>query len=551
MGLIKARPAVKVVAPAPLTPGQLFEATVIVTADRPVPVDAIRVRLRGIEGINTPGGQKLRTVVQLEGKLSGRTELKAGERRYPFSFRLPKDAPPSFEFASVAVRYMYDVHIEIPWWADQRATFRAEVGFRDRPAPQSNAVFASSDRSGPKGHEPHLELSLTRDVFSPGDHLDGVLALSNLAHVRYRTLEVALVSYCTHEVNGRRVKELRSKAATEFELPPKGYTSAAFTRRLPRTLFPSWQSEEWSVEWYVEVTAFVEQARDVVVSVPVHIAPSRSSQGRAPAPPVAGRARVDTTWRKVAEKNRLDFESGALVGRAGECEVAISRETNPKGMVLAAELIYPNLRLGLSTHQKLLRGTEIIGRDASQTAWFNARLPKVAGVTLHVEDDRMRIEQLVEGRDSAKLSGFVRQALQIAAAVPKPENVPVAREHERWLKAWRELAIVLEGKINVGDLSARGRLGGCEVELWHQWPKKGKAATYLSARAPVPLSTPAHGFAAVDDAGHPELLGPGLVLKHSGTRVTLQMPLELNPDALLPKLRAVTRVARNLRAIRS
>lgn len=551
MGLIKARPAVKVVAPAPLTPGQLFEATVIVTADRPVPVDAIRVRLRGIEGINTPGGQKLRTVVQLEGKLSGRTELKAGERRYPFSFRLPKDAPPSFEFASVAVRYMYDVHIEIPWWADQRATFRAEVGFRDRPAPQSNAVFASSDRSGPKGHEPHLELSLTRDVFSPGDHLDGVLALSNLAHVRYRTLEVALVSYCTHEVNGKRVKELRSKAATEFELPPKGYTSAAFTRRLPRTLFPSWQSEEWSVEWYVEATAFVEQARDVVVSVPVHIAPSRSSQGRAPAPPVAGRARVDTTWRKVAEKNRLDFESGALLGRAGECEVAISRETNPKGMMLAAELIYPNLRLGLSTHQKLLRGTEIVGRDASQTAWFNARLPKVAGVTLHVEDDRMRIEQLVEGRDSAKLSGFVRQALQIAAAVPKPENVPVAREHERWLKAWRELAIVLEGKINVGDLSARGRLGGCEVELWHQWPKKGKAATYLSARAPVPLSTPAHGFAAVDDAGHPELLGPGLVLKHSGTRVTLQMPLELNPDALLPKLRAVTRVARNLRAIRS
>jgi hypothetical protein len=551
VGLIKTRPKVKVVAPAPLTPGQMFEATVIVTADRPVPVDAIHVRLRGIEE-TLPGGVDTRTVVQLEGKLTGRTELKAGERRYPFTFRLPKDAPPSFNFKSISVQYMYEVHIEIPWWADRRAAFRAEVGFRDRAAPGSNPVFASSDRSGPKGVEPHLELSVDTDVLAAGDHFEGALALGNSRHVKYRGVEVALESYCSYELSGERRQELRSRSSTKFELPPPGNKTATFGRRLPRTLFPSWQGEKWSVDWYVVATAFVEGGRDVSVRVPVHIVPARHSQGRTAALPIVGRARVDTAWRKVAEKNQLDFESGALLGRQGECEVAISKETNPKGAVLAAELIFPNLRLGLASHQKLLRGTEIVGRDASQTAWFNARLPKIAGLSLQVEDDRMRIEQTIEGKDSGKLSGFVRQALAIAAAVPKPENVPAARAHEPWLKAWRELAIVLEGKLNVGDLSARGRLGACDVELWHHWPKKGKPSTFLSARAPVPLSTPAVAWVASGVEGlDPALAGPEVKIRHEGNKVVAELPLQLDPDVLMPKLRALTKIAKDIRAARS
>jgi hypothetical protein len=552
VGLIKTRPKVKVVAPAPLTPGQLFEATVIVIADRPVPVDAITVRLRGIEEITASSGRSTRTVVQLEGKLTGRTELKAGERRYPFTFRLPKDAPPSFEFRSVTVRYMYEVHVAIPWWPDLRAAFRAEVGFRDRSAPGSNPVFASSDRSGPKGIEPHLELSVDDDVLAAGDHLEGAIALGNSRHAKYRGIEVALVSYCSCELNGARREELRSTSATQFELPPPGHKTATFGRRLPRTLFPSWQSERWSVDWYVVATAFVQEGRDVSVRVPVHITPARHSQGRTAAPPVAGRARVDTSWRKVADKHHLDFESGALLGREGECEVAISRETNPRGAVLAAELIYPDLRLGLASQKKLLSGTEIVGRDASQTAWFNARLPKIAGLSLFVEDDRMRIEQVIDGKDTGKLSGFVRQALAIAAAVPKPENVPAARAHEPWLKTWRELAIVLEGKLNVGDLSARGRLGGCDVELWHHWPKKGKPSTFLAARAPVPLSTPAVAWEASGAQSlDPSLLTPEVKLRYEGNRVVAELPLQLDPDVLMPKLRALTRLAKDIRAARS
>src|SRR4051812_1023250 len=125
MSLVKQRPKVWVEVEDPLPPGEVFHGQVFIRADKPVPVDAIALYFVGEERVLIPLGKaalvRSSRPVDLAAKLSGLVDLKPGTRSYPFSFRVPTDAPPSFEAEGVRVRYQLRVHLDIPWWPDRRA----------------------------------------------------------------------------------------------------------------------------------------------------------------------------------------------------------------------------------------------------------------------------------------------------------------------------------------------------------------------------------------------------------------------------------------------
>ncbi len=554
MGLIKSRPRVKVIAPPELTPGETFEAKILLEADRPVPINALTVRFVGVEEVTVGRGDhsasQSRTVADLAGKLAGRGRLEPGVRSYPFSFRLPKDLPPSFEGRVATVRYRYDVHVDIPWWPDRRASFEARVGFDEWYEPGAQPVLVASDVEGPKAREPYVELSLGADVLGPGEALTGAVALGNSDRVAYRGLELALVGLCTSTVGRRHDSEEIGRVGSALPLPARGSESITFSRRLPEAIFPTWQASQWNLDWIVEVRANVLGANDVVLRTPVTVLPQRTRKRRErAAPPVVGRERVELIWRDVAREHGLEWSAGAMHGKAGGCAVTVTRETRDKGNVLLAELTYPSLRMGLTTRARLLGGRKREARDEAQAAWLAKRLPACHGCELEVGDERARLEQRGAGQDPDRLSEFVATALELARAMPRPEEVPPPGALEKWLPGWRALANVLEGTLHAADLSATGKLGGCEVAVLHDYPSRGRASTRLTAKSPGRLRMTSEEF-PWDSLGEPaaELRVKGASLRALGDRLELALPLQTDPEPLLPKLRALARLARSLSA---
>jgi len=198
--LIKHRPQVTLHAPRYLVPGESPVLEARVAAERPVPVDYVRVDLSGTERATHGSGKNQTThrtsVLALAANVLGETELPAGTHRFPCRFDLPADLPPSYDGRRVGTEYTATVRVSIPWWPDRVERYVMTVVPAPVAARETEPRVWSSDVHGPRGKEPHVEVGLARDVVVPGDVLSGTVALSNVAHNRYEAVQLTL---CLHE----------------------------------------------------------------------------------------------------------------------------------------------------------------------------------------------------------------------------------------------------------------------------------------------------------------------------------------------------------------
>ena len=114
-------------------PGAAVSGTVVIDVGSPRKVTKISVQLLGhasttfLCGINTNNTFSAKEDYVKDERMlwkapSGDSDSLSGSLTYPFSFKLPSKCPPSFVSQTGKIAYTIQVHVDIPWAIDSRAT---------------------------------------------------------------------------------------------------------------------------------------------------------------------------------------------------------------------------------------------------------------------------------------------------------------------------------------------------------------------------------------------------------------------------------------------
>jgi hypothetical protein len=514
VGVFKHRPRVSLFLPRELEVGRRHDAKVVLTARRPVVVDWIDVAIEGVERGVVGSGKSARTLrrhaLKLGARLGEAHTLAQGQTELPFTFDLPPDLPASYRGSLCGVDYTAAVRASIPWWPDAYAAFDLCVVRGRGPEPPEQPALFSSDPSGPRAQEPHVEGSLATSVVEPGGVVAGALALGNVAHNAYVGLEVGLVSTEAVLVDGE-VRALAEATRFALSLPAEGLVDGAsvpFRFRIPDTAAPTLSATLARLDWSFFVTAKIRWRSDITMYVPVVVVP-RAAGGAAVerprrAPPTVGSERVERLWREVAEERGLAYEAGRLSGRVGEVSFDVVREhRGRRGVFLAAHFTYPSLHLDLrlepveSSLRRLAlrvasdetswdRRYSLTGRDRSQAVAFADRLrPLLEWVgALTVRDDAAQIDVSGSGQRRDRLASFAAGALEAARVFEAARRaIPAPAAFAATLEAWERFAERLGGSVETARMIATGRLDSAPVEVRTEWSSGGEPdRTVLTVR---------------------------------------------------------------------
>ncbi|MBX3269821.1 MAG: hypothetical protein KF729_06150 [Sandaracinaceae bacterium] len=530
MPVLKSRPRVRVRVPTEIRPGDEFRATVVLDAKRPVDVERIDVRLDGVErwqmGSGNTSTGRTNPFLSLGARVAEARTIPAGHTELSVFIPLPADAPPTYRGAVSVIDYTLHVHVAIPWWADRRASFDVFVAPTEVPSPPSEPGVFSSDPSGPKGTEPHAEVSVASTWTRSGDIVNGAIALSNVAHHRYSEIRAGLRGLESIHDGGRPIHEreylryqirLGAEQAGEgemipfrFRLPPEAMPDLAPAPR------PNGQPALCSLAWQLEVVVGIRWGADLILRVPYRVLPASPRPADAPsrlAPPTVGSDRLREIWEAVGAQHGLRYDTQTLYGALGGTTLSIRRDLSGRaGVFLVAELSYPELQLGLDVApatklQQMVGGGAVVGdpswdrehyvraRDEAQAAeLLRVLVPAMRNAALrHMDDRRLVLEVRDAGSSRARMEAFVAAAAQLARAVEAARQaIPPPPAMRDALPVWRELATRLGATLEPARMRVEGQLGAMSVEVRTAFTGAGQPlATWLSVIPPSPL-----------DAGH-------------------------------------------------
>lgn len=523
MGIIKHRPVISLLVDREIVVGGSHQATVVVDARREVPIDWLRITLRGAERGTVGAGEHQTTkrldFLNLQAELAGARVLPAGRAEFPVRFDLPDTAPPSYRGRRARTEYTAEVHVSIPWWPDSRESFEIHVAQPWQPGPADKPLLFSSDPGGPKAREAHVEGSLAGLVFEPGAVVSGALALNNVKWNDYRSIEVGLVAIETITLPKHRpVRTELTRYATRLatEDPVEG-AAIPFRFRLPQTVPISYRSSLWQLDWFFDVRVGIRWAGDLQLQVQVMLLPATGDASRhaepARAPPSVGSERVERIWKDVAQELGLLYDSGCLTQRIGAASLQIWRDHRGRaGVFMVGMVAFPSLRLDLRIDPatgllRLVGGRSFIdaawdrkhhveGREQGQVSAVGDALGEVLrafGAT-RMTDEVLQVEHRGSGQKHREVLEFCRAVQLLApaverarAAVPPPEPMADAEG------SWRTLAERLDTSLERARMAVVGTLDGMAAEVITEWSPQGKPLRTLASIAPVvPVASPYH-----------------------------------------------------------
>ena len=595
MGLIKTRPRVRVRVPNEIRPGDTFPVTVELHCPEAVPVEHVRVLLVGREtwsvGSDKSRVSRSQTVVSLGATLVGETTLPRGVDTHEVRMPLPADAPPSYRGAAGRITYELRVEVSIPWWPDRNVAFDIHVVAPARDPLTTQTQIFSSRPEGPPAGAPHAELSLGSQWTRVGHVVEGAIALSNVAEVRYSEIKLGLRGVETLWDRGaaryereahRYVIRLGAEQAQEGEMLPFRFRLPDDAQpEMPPSPRPGDAAQLVSLAWQLEAVVGVRWGSDLVLRVPYRVLPRSERAGDAPirlAPPTVGSDRLRALWEGVGARHGLTYASQSLRGRIGETQLVVRRDHRGRGGVhLLAELRYPDLHLDLEVEpatsvQKMVgagkrigdpswdRDHYVVARDEEQVARVLRRLvPASANATLHRMDDReLRVSVRDAGTSAARLERFVMASLELARTLEQLRSeLPPPTGFEAALPGWRALTTDIDGALEPARLRVTGVVASLPAEARVAFDQEGApSATWLSVESPTPLDLEHRAV------WHPEMgdAWPGFhqearqllititkdaaTLQITRTRVMLELPALLGADPALGATQAGQRLSR-------
>ncbi len=210
------------------------------------------------------------------------TEIPAGEHAYPFSFRLPGDAPPSYDGSAAEIEYQLVANVDVPVWLDLRAARHFQVVSPPAEARDSGAVSAEYPTSNGHGGfldavagairpEVRAHFALPRSGYVCGEWLSGSLRVENMGGARIRGVELQLLGVEEARAQGQTSVTHRQAAQeyypwTDFlqqgnELP--------FRTAIPEAVVPTLERPLFSLNWFVQVRVDIGLAPDIRFAAPI------------------------------------------------------------------------------------------------------------------------------------------------------------------------------------------------------------------------------------------------------------------------------------------
>jgi len=526
MALIKHRPKISLMVPRILLPGQEFCATIVVEARRPVPVEWLDVTLEGTENSRVGSGQyqsrQSYHIVKLYARVTGEGELPEGRTEYRCRFTIPPGAPPSYKGLGVTVAYKMCVRASIPWWPDAKPEFWINVSTPPRAMAKTCPMLYSTEPAGPRGRDPHMEVSLSDSTFMPGDALRGAVALHNVAYNRYNGLRAVLLARESVTAGSRSAENKPQRY--KFDIPlsdPLEGQSIPFSLRVPAGVPASYDSKLWRLDWGLQFRAMMRWSRDMVVEVPLTMAPRPYSDSainrQFHAPPSVGEERLLMVWRKVAKASDLVFDGQVIRAERGGVEVSVGREhRGSDGIFVVASLTCPPLNLDLGVERagalRLLSGGLsmdradwdrkylVKGRDREQVrAVLCGQKEKETSLVqwlmqasgVEMDDEELKVLWRDAGQSEAALQRIVDHALVVARQLDHVRRrIPAPAAMEEATDAWTALADRLQGPLETARMAIAGNFQGIPCEVITVWDPGGDPLhTSLALRPPLGIST--------------------------------------------------------------
>lgn len=520
--MIKARPRIEVRVPREIVPGTDVSTLVVLHARRPVEVEHVDVELRATEHASLgDGASRTLELLHLGARLSEARVLPAGRTELPVRIPLPPWAPPSHRGRYGRIEYALRVHVSIAWWPDRRADYELHVVPVPVESPEVTPALYSADPSGPRGNEPHAELSLASTWTRAGELVSGALALHNVRHQRYTRATIALVAEETVHLGGRAKPLEMVRYAIPIGLDGAGEGEPVpFQFRVPTDAPPELLSEPRpvgaslvTVGWALEVQIGVGWGSGLTLRAPFRVLPRSLDPRDAPkldrAPPTVGSSRLNALWSAVGTTHGLVLEGDVLRGRIGATELSIRRDHRGReGIYLVAEIEHPPLHLDLAVEpasalRQMMGGDvtagdvswdrdhHVVARDPAQAQKvLQALLPWLKAVRLRRLDDRGAvIEERDAGQVRERLDMFLVMARELAQALERERTtLPPPTGMEAALAEWRALARTLSGPLETARLFVRGTLGTFDAEVRLAFDGRGRPlCTWLTVDTPTPF----------------------------------------------------------------
>lgn len=498
---MRCRPKLEVRAhPQVARPGEEIRVEAVLRSKSETPVDFVSIVLRGTIRVTLGSGNEAQTHTrQFYGYewRSGETTLAPGERRFTAAFRLPDDAPPMYTSSVAIVTYTLGVRVSIPWWPDREGEYVLNVARPPMDAPPAAPRVFATSLDGPVGKEPFIELALDDTWLTAGTALSGSVSFQNLRGRRIKNVSVALVEVETIALPYATTRESRSWGLRIFDGMPQENEPIRFALRVPAEAYPAIRTSAFTMTTFVEARASVAWGSDLVIRVPIEVAPLGSTvrnKGRRVAP--IGREHRAVVWAAIAGRSALVFDADneRLHGMRGRVAVEIRNEQRADGPVAVAELRYPPLGVDLeirerswtdalaanlvkSGHTKADARLGAHAREHDQAAPVVACLaPALVAFDDVRADDAIAVVSTAGSLHTARaLDSFVAAVFALADALDAARALIVApfvfRDH---VDAWRLFAEHLGGRLRLGDMSIRGgRIGTDAVELGAEFSAKG------------------------------------------------------------------------------
>lgn len=484
MALIKHRPDVRLLLPRPLFAGRAADFIVELDCSKPLPVDAVSLRLFGDVvwfSTNEHGHHhsKSRFLDHAVPLIAEQTELGVGVHRLRAQLLLGEQLPGTWTGEQLAVEYAVDVHVDIPWWPDKRATFVVRLGDARQALVDEQPTVYVSHAAGPAGKGPYLELSLGQRSVHAGGLLRASAALGNVERNHYRKLQVEILAQESFP-NALGRDHVHEHALARWTVGVEGHTGELepipFSVELPRGLVPAFELHGCALRWFVQVSADVAWGVDPKLRVPIVVQPAAIVDAAEVAAPLAvGSERLRLIWSKVAIDHQLEFDHDRLRGARGSVTIEIRRDTDEGHTRVLGRLAFPNLGVGLRPHRERrgLLGALVTGlatRDDEQTELVTNRLGAEIAASDHellaADDQQLSIAFEHAGLELAPLSSFVAWLVELAdrvAALPAAMPMPaVMREHE---DAWERAAKPLGARLRPAEPRLEIERDGLRVSL--------------------------------------------------------------------------------------
>jgi hypothetical protein len=231
------------------------------------------------EGLVLFGGRAVGTMKALGEALSGGASkyplLKAGRHEYPFEFRLPDDALPSFKGEYTEIRYALSAEVDIPAGFD--ATFEGVVHVVPPPG-LGIAAYRGRDRRPARGLLKPLRADVVTEVevqacpFEAGARLEGRLQVTNRSKKRIRGATISLVATQVAEAEGERRTHTADVASGYLKAPDPGAERQDISFGIQLRWCPHpYEGENSRLDLWLVAELDVAMGLDTALKIPLHL----------------------------------------------------------------------------------------------------------------------------------------------------------------------------------------------------------------------------------------------------------------------------------------